>query len=143
MLETERRVAPGLAAKSAAGRLDWYNLALLFVLLVTLGLHITLIHYPNQPIFDETYYVEEARSILTGNGDLRPEHPPLGKLLFAGGMAIFGDNAVGWRLLPALFGTGSILVFYLLCRQFKLSRSSPGDIQTAGRVQFRASLASP
>ena len=31
-----------------------------------------------------------------------PEHPPLGKELLALGIALFGDRALGWRVMPLL-----------------------------------------
>jgi dolichyl-phosphate-mannose--protein O-mannosyl transferase len=31
-------------------------------------------------------------------------HPPLGKLLIAVGIHLFGNAEFGWRIVPALFG---------------------------------------
>jgi dolichyl-phosphate-mannose-protein mannosyltransferase len=80
-------------------------------------------------IFDEAYYVNAARIILglhvPADGhyagsppglDPNQEHPPLGKLLIALGMRLFGDNALGWRILPLVFGSLAILAMYWLVR---------------------------
>ncbi|MBN1367514.1 MAG: glycosyltransferase family 39 protein [Dehalococcoidales bacterium] len=75
---------------------------------------------PDQTIFDEKHYVENARSILNGEGDLRGEHPPLGKVLILAGMKIFGDNPLGWRFFPILMGVAGIVFFYLTCRRLNM-----------------------
>lgn len=72
---------------------------------------------------DETYYVTEADRFIHGQSVERPEHPPLGKWLIASGMLIFGDNALGWRFFPVLFGTASIFLFYFIC--LRLARLDP------------------
>lgn len=88
-------------------------------------------------IFDETYYVKDAWSLLTlgyegtwakdvdtafANGDTSglsavggyPVHPPTGKWLIAMGMKIFGQaDPVGWRIAAAICG---IITVFLLCR---------------------------
>ena len=95
-----------------AGVLRFYNLA-----------------HPNAIVFDETYYAKDAYSYLHygyevswssgvdhafASGDFSgilpnsPEyvvHPPLGKWMIAWGMAIFGENAFGWRVSAAITGT--------------------------------------
>nr|WP_240049023.1 glycosyltransferase family 39 protein [Parerythrobacter lutipelagi] len=55
-------------------------------------------------MFDEVHYLPAARELLTTGGWTNREHPMLGKELIALGIALFGDNAFGWRVLPALFG---------------------------------------
>ena len=68
-------------------------------------------------IFDEVYYVDGARDLLQYGVEVtgaNPEfivHPPVGKWLIAGGIAIFGDNEFGWRFATALIGALLILVF--------------------------------
>jgi dolichyl-phosphate-mannose--protein O-mannosyl transferase len=65
---------------------------------------------PSKPYFDEVHYVPATREILalieTGAGAYRNrEHPLLAKELFALGMLVFGDNPLGWRIVPWLTGT--------------------------------------
>lgn len=68
-------------------------------------------------IFDEVYYVDGARDLLaygvevTGTNPEFIVHPPVGKWLIAGGIAVFGDNEFGWRFATALVGSLLILVF--------------------------------
>lgn len=64
---------------------------------------------PSQPYFDEVHYLPAAREILsfleTGQGAYRNrEHPLLAKELIALGMLVFGDNPLGWRIVPWLSG---------------------------------------
>ena len=47
--------------------------------------------------------------------------PPLGKLLMAVGEWVYGLNSLGWRVVPALFGTLAIL---LMCRVARRSTRS-------------------
>jgi dolichyl-phosphate-mannose-protein mannosyltransferase len=78
-------------------------------------------------IFDEVYYVNAARRIIghkvpqgdpyadtPAGHDANAEHPPLAKLVMAGGMLVFGDGPVGWRFGSLLFGTLAILALYWL-----------------------------
>ena len=76
-------------------------------------------------IFDEAYYVTAARVLLgwplatgahyAGSAlglDPNTEHPPLGKVLMAGSMALFGDNGLGWRLPSIIFGMIALVAVY-------------------------------
>jgi predicted membrane-bound dolichyl-phosphate-mannose-protein mannosyltransferase len=85
-------------------------------------MHFSIITHPAEPIFDEKHYVADARSILQGHDTLRPEHPPLGKLLIASGIFLFGDNPFGWRLFSVIFGTICIILFYLICCQLMMPK---------------------
>jgi dolichyl-phosphate-mannose-protein mannosyltransferase len=106
---------------------------------------------PRALIFDETYYVKDAWSILqhgvelnlvpNANAIIQAGHtnifaacngtaacgeyvvqPELGKLLIAGGEAMFGLNSSGWRFASALFGSLAILVMCRIAR--RLTRST-------------------
>jgi len=85
-------------------------------------------------IFDEWYYVNVARVILHlpqsvgANGqppyvnvpaglDPNHEHLPLAKLLIVLSMWIVGNNGYGWRIPSVIFGSISILAFYLLMKR--------------------------
>jgi len=102
----------------------WEYTWLCLLVLVTLVLHFAIIANPAEPVFDEQYYINDARAILSGDGELRAEHPPLGELLVAFSMLMFGDNPFGWRTLSIVFGTISIFLLYLICRRLNLSKKA-------------------
>jgi dolichyl-phosphate-mannose--protein O-mannosyl transferase len=73
---------------------------------------------PSILYFDEVHYIPAAREWLafleTGAGHFRNrEHPPLAKELIAIGMALFGDNPLGWRIVPWLSG---VIAFFAAIR---------------------------
>lgn len=105
-----------------AGRREYTVLCLLVIL--NLAIHFSIINNPPEVIFDEVYYVEDAQNILEEHTTERIEHPPLGKLLITSGIAVFGNNPVGWRTLPILFGTANIVLLYLICRRLRMSRTA-------------------
>ncbi|WP_240615085.1 dolichyl-phosphate-mannose--protein mannosyltransferase [Arthrobacter ruber] len=96
---------------------------------------------PGSLVFDETYYVKDAYSLLqsgyerewpenandsfnAGNPDVlldTPDyvvHPPVGKWMIAFGMILFGsDNAFGWRFSAAAIGTLSVLLLALVAQR--------------------------
>lgn len=85
---------------------------------------------PDQLTFDEQWYVPDAIGFLDGTTrpplewDRMPQarisvettwdHPPLAKMLIAGGMALAGRDASGWRLASALAGCAAVWLLYLL-----------------------------
>src|SRR5579863_6616039 len=76
---------------------------------------------PGELYFDETWYVPAGRALLTTGEMLRQEHPPLGKLLIALSMALFGDNPLGWRALSC--GAGALILAGLYAWTFTMTRS--------------------
>ena len=71
------------------------------------GVRLTI---PSAPYFDEIHYLPAARELVswwngTGGVYRNPEHPLLGKELIAIGIALFGDNPLGWRIMPLAAGT--------------------------------------
>ncbi|GMN12765.1 glycosyltransferase family 39 protein [Altererythrobacter sp. MTPC7] len=66
---------------------------------------------PSQLYFDEIHYVPAARILLDLEGWPNAEHPPLGKLIIAASIAVFGDTPLGWRLPSAVTGTIALFAF--------------------------------
>ena len=117
---------------------------------------------PATLVFDETYYVKDAASMLAygyegrwpdesnplfESGALtRPDaqgafvaHPPFGKWLIAAGLAAFGTaNPVGWRISTALAGIVLValvmLLAHLLLKNFTLSMVVGGLIAIDGNA---------
>jgi dolichyl-phosphate-mannose--protein O-mannosyl transferase len=103
--------------------------------------------YPPSLVFDETYYVKQAYSMLlsggvelrwsnddepraddlwnagthdvfTAEGDPSIVHPPLGKWMIATGIRVLGvEDPAGWRLAAAVAGTLSVVVLVLVARR--------------------------
>jgi len=66
---------------------------------------------PSKPYFDEVHYLPAARALLDLSRPLNVEHPLLGKELIAAGIALFGDNPLGWRIMSAGFGALALFAF--------------------------------
>ncbi|MFQ5970328.1 MAG: glycosyltransferase family 39 protein [Nitrososphaerales archaeon] len=93
------------------------------LILISFALHLLAIGFPSDggTVFDEKYYVAAANDILKGVPS-NPEHPFLGKLWGAIGIAIFGNNWFGWRIPMVAFGLLTIYVFYNLAKLFLSER---------------------
>jgi dolichyl-phosphate-mannose-protein mannosyltransferase len=104
---------------------------------------------PDAVVFDETYYVPDANSILHHGVELQhfryvnnllvrgdPDillklhgqyqgelvaHPPLGKIMMAVGQWAFGLTPFGWRFVVALVGTAAILMTARIARRMTRS----------------------
>lgn len=87
-------------------------IVILLILLLAFVIRIWQIDKVSEFIFDEVYFVKFAQNYLSG-ASFFDIHPPLGKLIIALGIIIFGDNPFGWRIMPAIFGTLTILAVYL------------------------------
>ena len=60
---------------------QWEHFWLVIIVLTTFIMHLCVISQPSELFFDEIYYVNDARHIIADNETLRPEHPPLAKVL--------------------------------------------------------------
>jgi len=113
-----------------AGWLPDPRAVLLLVILASVLARVLLLPKPDGAlIFDEAYYVNAARTILQiavpdgapyagapAGLDPNSEHPPLGKVLIAASMWLFGDNAFGWRIPSVIAGVLAILLLYGIVR---------------------------
>jgi dolichyl-phosphate-mannose-protein mannosyltransferase len=86
--------------------------------LVAGGLLAVRLGQPDGIVFDEVYYVEDARSVLdVGVEEGFAVHPPLGKWLIGAGIALLGDHPVGWRASGVVAGALMVLLTVLLVRR--------------------------
>ncbi len=119
----------------------WYWGGPILVTLLAAVLRFWNLGHPQALIFDETYYVKDAWTLLqNGYESAWPDgadedfargdtgiflddpayvvHPPLGKWMIALGMAAFGaDSAFWWRASTALAGTVAVFLLALVARR--------------------------
>ncbi|MGA7197773.1 phospholipid carrier-dependent glycosyltransferase [Roseiarcus sp.] len=76
--------------------------AIVVVFALSLAAFLWDVDTPNVMMFDETWYVPTAQKWLAAGKMMHEEHPPLGKLMIALGMWLFGDNPFGWRVMSAV-----------------------------------------
>jgi len=92
----------------------WFTaVAVFFGLLV----RIWNITFPEKQVFDEVYFPVMATQYL-GGVDVFDVHPPLGKLIIAGGIWLFGDTFFGWRIMPLI--AGCLLIFGMSLMYWRL-----------------------
>ncbi len=72
------------------------------------------ITYMSQTFFDEIYFAKTAEQYLHLQSPYEWTHPPLGKLIQAAGITVFGLNPFGWRIAGVIFATLMIPVMYLI-----------------------------
>ncbi len=73
--------------------------------------------YYDETYFDEIYHARTAYEHILGLEPYENTHPPLGKLIIAAGIKIFGMNPFGWRFMGALFGVLMLPALYHLIKQ--------------------------
>jgi dolichyl-phosphate-mannose-protein mannosyltransferase len=85
--------------------LAYRSMLLVSVCTLALGVWARLYHlgFPPRILWDEKYFPVMANKYLQGvyQFDL---HPPLGKFIIAVGIHLLGNEALGWRIMPTLFG---------------------------------------
>jgi dolichyl-phosphate-mannose-protein mannosyltransferase len=106
------------------------HLALVLVLVATALTRLVWLNRPDRAlVFDEAYYVNAARRLLgwavpagspyagaPAGLDPNSEHPPLGKVVIAASMRLFGDDPLGWRFPSVVAGVLVVFAVYLLVR---------------------------
>ncbi|KAA8997131.1 phospholipid carrier-dependent glycosyltransferase [Paenibacillus spiritus] len=70
--------------------------------------------YMNSSYFDEIYHARTAYEYMHGIVPYENTHPPLGKLLIAAGMEVFGVTPFGWRIVGTLFGIAMLPTLYVM-----------------------------
>jgi dolichyl-phosphate-mannose--protein O-mannosyl transferase len=145
------RAEPRLEGRSALviGSTFWGWAGPVLVMLFGGFLRFDRLSQPGAVVFDETYYVPDANSILRHGVELNhysyvnsqlvrgdPDifvtvhgqyvgelvaHPPLGKIMMAVGQWMFGLTPFGWRFTVALIGTVSILILARIVRRMTRS----------------------
>jgi dolichyl-phosphate-mannose--protein O-mannosyl transferase len=70
--------------------------------------------YMSNTYFDEIYFVRTAEQYLHLQLPYEWTHPPLGKLIQASSILIFGFDPFGWRIMGVIFATLMIPLIYLL-----------------------------
>lgn len=73
--------------------------------------------YLNSTYFDEIYHARTAFEHIEGVYPYEVSHPPLGKLIIAIGIKLFGMTPFGWRFSGALFGVLMLPVMYVILKR--------------------------
>jgi dolichyl-phosphate-mannose-protein mannosyltransferase len=90
--------------------------------------------YSSQTYFDEIYFVRTAEQYLNLQVPYEWTHPPLGKLIIASGISVFGYNPFGWRIMGVIFATLMIPLIYMLGK--KLFETWIGGFASAFLLTF-------
>ncbi len=78
--------------------------------------------YMNSTYFDEIYHARTAYEHLHRIEPYENTHPPLGKIFISAGIALFGLDPFGWRIVGTLFGIAMVPIMYMFgMRLFKRS----------------------
>jgi dolichyl-phosphate-mannose-protein mannosyltransferase len=70
--------------------------------------------YMSEAYFDEKYFVRTAEDYVESRYPYEWTHPPLGKLILAGGISVFGFNPFGWRITGVVFATLMLPLIYFV-----------------------------
>lgn len=78
--------------------------------------------YRNSTYFDEIYHARTAWESLRCDGMYEITHPPLGKIIIALGLKLFGVNPFGWRFSGTMAGVLMLPLLYAFIRRLFGSR---------------------
>ena len=73
--------------------------------------------YMSQTHFDEVYFVRTAENYMNSQYPYDWVHPPLGKLILASGISVFGYSPFGWRIMGVAFATLMIALIYVVGKE--------------------------
>ena len=71
----------------------------------------------NSSYFDEIYHARTALEHMRAMNPYEISHPPLGKLIIALGISLFGMTPFGWRFSGVLFGVAMLPLVYAFSRK--------------------------
>ncbi|NVE94196.1 phospholipid carrier-dependent glycosyltransferase [Altererythrobacter lutimaris] len=94
---------------------------------------------PESFYFDEVHYVPAAREMLQDGVYRNQEHPIFGKQMIALGMVIFGDGALGWRIMSLFAGTLALFASMRalwFASQSRFASIAFGILLTSGFILF-------
>ncbi|MEA2499108.1 MAG: dolichyl-phosphate-mannose-protein mannosyltransferase [Actinomycetota bacterium] len=105
----------------------WSRAEIIAIVAITLiAAIIRLVHLADPPeyVFDEVYYAKDACIFAEEDpelcgipGESTEVHPPLGKAIISLGVAAFGFDSFGWRIMSALAGSLSVALLFLIARR--------------------------
>ena len=72
--------------------------------------------YLNSTYFDEIYHARTAYEHIRNMEPYEVSHPPLGKLIIAAGIEMFGMTPFGWRFMGTLFGVAMLAILYIFIK---------------------------
>ena len=70
--------------------------------------------YMSKMYFDEVYFARSAENYVNHQIPDERTHPPMGKVIEATGVALFGETPFGWRIMGVVFATLMVPLMYLL-----------------------------
>jgi len=73
--------------------------------------------FMNSTYFDEIYHARTAYEFIHSLEVYEWTHPPLGKLIIAIGIKLFGMTPFGWRFMGTLFGVLMVPVIYIFAKR--------------------------
>ncbi len=92
-------------------RRNWQIVCLLLLFLV---MHLYVLSFVDDVIYDEYFWIPEAKHILDREPLDWPNYPALSKIFTASGIFVLGDNSWGWRMPSVVFGVLSVVLVYLI-----------------------------